>query len=265
MNHNYKKIIYLLAYLLINSYSTIAQVVLNNGLSRLKIIRYEENYNDFKVTDSTKFIEKIKHLQYGKSNSYVSFGGEIRLDYERTQDPLFGLIKGTDNTTLFRTYIHADNHFGNKFRVFAQIASGFKWGNNPPISIQEDKLFMNQAFAEYNFSNNPNKRIIARIGRQELQGGSGRILSTRIGPNIRQSFDVGRIVITGYSKWNFTAFYGRPVYNQLEVFDNKILDKRSPQFWNAAVTRSFKKFNTDVYYFGYHNKNAFLIEAQVMN
>ncbi len=257
MNHRYLKTTYLLLSFFFASYCTQAQVVVNNGLSRLKIIRYEENYDHLKVTDSTKFIEKIKHVPFGKSDGYVSFGGEIRLDYERTQDPVFGLIKGTDHSGLFRTYLHADNHFGKKFRVFVQIASGLKnWGLNDPLPIEEDKLFVHQAFAEYDFSNKPDKRIIFRIGRQELQVGSGRILSTRIGPNIRQSFEVGRLVLMGFSKWNFTAFYGKPVFNQPGVFDNKILDGRSPEFWNAATTRSFKNFNTDIYYFGYHNQQA---------
>lgn len=257
MNHNYLKTANLFVSLFFVSYGTKAQVVLNNGLSRFKIIRYEENYDHLKGTDSTKFIEKIKHVQIGKTDTYVSFGGEVRLDYERTHDPVFGLIKGNDNSGQFRTYLHADNHIGKKFRVFAQLASGIKkWGLNAPLPLEEDKLFVHQAFAEYDFSNNPNKRVILRIGRQELQVGSGRILSTRIGPNIRQSFDVGRLVFMGFSKWNFNAFYGRPVYNQLGVFDNKILDRRSPEFWNVATTRSYKNFNTDIYYFGYHKQRA---------
>lgn len=256
MNNYYRKIAFVFLFS-ISFHNSFAQTVINNGLSRLKLIRYEENYDAFKVTDSTKFIEKLKHLQYGNSNSYVSFGGEVRLSYERTQDPLFGLIKGTDKIGLFRTYLHADNHFGKKFRVYAEIASGIKkWGLIDPLPVQEDQLFMHQAFAEYNFSNNPNRKIIARVGRQELQVGSGRLLSARIGPNIRQSFDVARVIVTGFSKWNFNAFYGRPVFNQLGVFDNKILDERSPEFWNVATTRSFKNFNTDIYYFGYHKTNV---------
>lgn len=243
--------------LIISFYYVSAQTVINNGLTRFKFIRYEENYDDFKVTDSTKVIEKLKHLQFGKSNSYVSFGGELRLAYERTQNPLFGLIKGADKIGLLRTYIHADNHIGKNFRIYAQLASGLKqWGLTEPISIQQDLLFVHQAFLEYNFSNKPDKKIILRVGRQELQVGSGRILSARIGPNIRQSYDVARIILHGFSKWNFSAFYGRPVFNELGVFDNKVLDSRSPDFWNLATTRNFKNFNTDIYYFGFKNNNA---------
>ncbi len=251
----------LLLFCIISSHTT-AQLVINNGLSRLMIIRYEENYDDFIVTDSTRFIEKIKHLQFGKNNSYVSFGGEVRLAFEHTKNPLLGLEKGIDKAGLIRSYIHADNHFGKKSRVYIEMASGFKhWGLNPPISIQEDQLFLHQFFVEYNFSTRVNKRIIARIGRQELKVGSGRILSPRVGPNIRQSFDVFRLVFKGFSKWNFTAFYGRPVFNQLGVLDNEVLDKRSPEFWNVATTRSFKHLNADIYYFGYQKKKAIYIQG----
>lgn len=227
------------------------------SLLPMHLVRYDENYDTLTFSKDAPLIQRVKHIDLSSKSTYLSLGGEVRSAYEASKDQLFGLKKGTEEIGLFRAYLHADLHLGERFRFYGEIASGIRaGGEGNPLPIQEDKLFVHQSFGEYNFSPNSSKKIIARIGRQELQLGSGRILSTRVGPNIRQSFDVARIVVMGYSKWNFSGFYGKPVANQLGVFDNDLFSDKSPDFWNIAAIRSFGKLNLDLYYFGYFKKNA---------
>lgn len=246
----------LLPILLLATFHAVAQEA-KQSLPSMHPIRYEENYDILRLSNEAPLIEKVKRVKLGKSDSYFSIGGEVRAAFEHYDNQIFGLIKGVDNYWLQRVYLHSDFHIKPAFRAFIQLASGLKQGGlGEPLPIQQDKLFLHQAFAELTLSGQSDKRFIIRIGRQELQVGSGRILSTRIGPNIRQSFDAARIVFVNFSKWNYTAFYCRPVINKVGVFDNPTFSTRAPDFWNVAATRQFRNTHADLYYFGYHNNQA---------
>lgn len=241
---------YIVAILILCNTAAKAQQAL---LPHKSLIRYEENYDSVRVDTTHVLLDRLKHVSFFEKRAYVSLGAEVRVAYEFYQNPAFGLfLNGTDQFLLERAYLHADLHVKSRLRFFGQLASGLKQGGTgSPLPIQEDQLFLHQAFVEADILRRGSKRVTLRVGRQELQVGSGRILSTRVGPNIRQSFDVARIIVLGMSNWNFTAFYGRPVVNNIGVFDNPTLAANAPQFWNVGATRRWRGSNVDAYYFGY--------------
>ena len=58
--------------------------------------------------------------------------------------------------------------------------------------------------------------IAFRAGRQELNYGSGRLVSVRQGPNVRQSFD-GFKVMSKIGSWHVDGFAVRPDFDQLRI------------------------------------------------
>ncbi|MEP6713348.1 MAG: alginate export family protein [Ferruginibacter sp.] len=260
-------IFYFLSTFIIFSVEGICQKPTSN-LPPIQLVRYKENYDSIKIQNvSLSFIEKIKHIDIDKKPAiYISFGAEVREAYEFHKNPVFGLRQlGSDGFWLQRYHLHADLHVTNIVRTFLQLGSAIKIGGiGKPSPIQEDKLFMHQAFVQVALPGKTSKpKVIINAGRQEIEIGSGRFVSIRIGPNIRQSFDALRVIILDVDNWSFNAFYSRPVKNQQGYFDNETFSDKTPDFWNISATHKLIKIssNIDLYYWGLRNKDAEFVQG----
>jgi hypothetical protein len=135
------------------------------------------------------FWDPIKYIPLGCEGCYVSLGGEIREAFEQVGNDNWGKQRYTNAFLLQRYMLHSDWHLGENFRVFVQLKSGeedFRAGGARPID--EKRLDFEAAFLEIGNTHKKNWAVL-RIGRQELNYGSGRLVSVREGPNVRQSFD----------------------------------------------------------------------------
>jgi len=95
---------------------------------------------------------------------------------------------------------------------------------------------------------------VLRVGRQELNYGSGRLVSVREGPNVRQSFD-GMKIRSKAGEWHVDAWAVRPDLDKLGFFDN-VPDHRS-LFWSLYATRPWRRgVGYDLYYLGIDRKSA---------
>ncbi len=93
-----------------------------------------------------------------------------------------------------------------------------------------------------------------RVGRQELNYGSGRLVSVREGPNVRQSFD-GVKIRSKAGAWNVDAFAARPDLDKIGFFDN--VPDHKTAFWGLYATRPWRRgISFDTYYVGEDRKNA---------
>jgi hypothetical protein len=95
---------------------------------------------------------------------------------------------------LQRYMAHVDAHYGKHFRTFVQLKSGietFRYGG--PRPIDEKRLDFNAGFLDVCVGAERDW-IAFRVGRQELNYGSGRLVAVREGPNVRQSFDGFKIM-----------------------------------------------------------------------
>jgi hypothetical protein len=238
----------------------IAQKSTASSVPDIKSIRWEEDYSylglDSGVTKS--FFDPIKFIPLSNNHkSYLSIGGELRYQYEYVHHSNWGEGLQDKNGYLLQRYmLHTDWHLGKNLRLFGQlksgIASGKAIGPDPP---DEDQLDVHQAFAELSFVPS-NLQITLRLGRQEMSYGSSRLVSVREGPNVRQSFDAGKLIIKGRN-WHSDAFLSRPVETNRGIFDDG--SEQNILFWGVYTSKEtpgILKGNMDLYYFGLEDKNA---------
>jgi hypothetical protein len=198
--------------------------------------------------------DPIKFVRLGSQGWYVSFGGEVREVTEQVGNDNWGKQNFTNSFFLQRYMLHSDWHLGRHVRVFTQLKSGLElFRGGGPRPIDEKKLDFEAAYLELGTGGTRNW-IVLRLGRQELNYGSGRLISVREGPNVRQSFD-GAKIRSSFSRWKLDAFAVRPDLDKPGVFDN--IPDHQTAFWGIYSTRPLQRGLTlDAYYLGEDRKNA---------
>ena len=189
--------------------------------------------------------------------SYMSLGGEMRQQYERFANEEWGSEPPDRSGHLLQRYMfHADVRLGPRVRLFGQLKSGIETGRaGGPRRADEDRLDIHQGYAEVNVGSTSKVRSVSfRVGRQEFNFGSSRLVSVREGPNVRQSFDAVRSIVH-YDAWRFDAFVSRPVVTTPAAFDDGRDEGRA--LWGLyAVQRSASRnAGLDMYYLG-HERNV---------
>jgi hypothetical protein len=200
------------------------------------------------------FWDPIKHIPLGCEACYLSLGGEIREAFERVGNDNWGKQPYSNAFLLQRYMLHSDWHLGKRFRVFVQLKNGledFRAGG--PRPIDEKRLDFEAAFLEVGDTHKKNWAVL-RVGRQELNYGSGRLVSVREGPNVRQSFD-GVKIRSKAGAWNVDAWAVRPDLDKLGFFDNA--PDHTTAFWGVYATRPLRRgVGYDLYYLGLDRKDA---------
>jgi hypothetical protein len=257
----------LFALLYLACYSQVfAQDNARSPLPTFKTIRWEEDYSylseESKIVRS--YFDPIKFIPLCKNNkSYLSVGGEMRYQYEYVDNANWGEGEQDKNGYLLQRYmLHTDFHFGRYLRIFAQLKSGIASGKevelDPP---DEDLLDIHQAFADLLIVEKK-LQLTLRIGRQEMMYGSSRLVSVREAPNVRQSFDAGKLIFK-FNTWQADAFFSRPVETNRGFFDDG--SDRNVQFFGLYTSKkipSILKGNVDLYYFGLKDKKASFQQGQ---
>ncbi|HEX8016661.1 MAG TPA: alginate export family protein [Flavobacterium sp.] len=226
-----------------------------------KLLRYDENYGSLR--DSTRnFYENLKFVPLNSENNfYLSFGGEARYEYVDFNNEDWGRLNiGRNNFLLQRYDLHADLYLGKTFKVFVQLRSALQDGRiNGSRGIDEDQLNVQNLFLDVNLYQKEDKKVTVRAGRQELDYGSGRLISVREGPNARLYFTGGKIM---YSSARFSVDGFAMMEDEINtgVFDNKISKKRN--LWGAYSKIIFPKAgNLDLYYLGIRRDAAVFEEG----
>lgn len=226
-----------------------------------KLMRYDENYEFLK--DSTRnFYQNLKYVPLDKEKDfYLSIGGEARYEYVDFNNEDWGRLNiGHNNFFLQRYDLHSDIHLGKTFRIFAQLRSALQDGrSNGPRGIDEDQLNVQNLFLDVNLWTKEDEKLIIRAGRQELDYGSGRLISVREGPNARLYFTGGKIMyassrlaIDGFAMMADTFYKG--------VFDNKM--SKQLNLWGVYSKIIFPKAgNLDLYYLGIRRDKSLFEEG----
>jgi len=194
--------------------------------------------------------------------SYVNFGGELRERVEHFSNPFFGLTpQGTTTYDMHRLLLHGDLHIGDTFRTFIQLGNHevTSHSTSPPTDV--DHFDLQQGFADLRASIGENTNVTFRGGRQEMTFGSGRLVDVREGPNIRLSFDGGRVFYESPTL-RLDAFGAAPVVPERGVFDDHS-DAQQPfpgkAFWGlygVMPVSLVPGLHVDIYYLGIIRKNA---------
>jgi hypothetical protein len=200
------------------------------------------------------FWDPIKYIPLACEACYVSLGGEIREAFEQVGNDNWGKQRYMNAFLLQRYMLHSDWHLGENLRVFVQLKSGledFRTGGARPID--EKRLDVEAAFLEIGNTHKKNWAVL-RVGRQELNYGSGRLVSVREGPNVRQSFD-GVKIRSKVGEWNVDAWAVRPDLDKPGFFNNA--PDHTTAFWGVYATRPLRRrVGYDFYYLGLDRRNA---------
>jgi hypothetical protein len=218
-------------------------------------MRYDEDYSALKTDTSGKIYNKIKYIELSENRGvYLSVGGEIRYEYAGKFDESWIAGQGY-NYSLFQRYsINTNLQIGSRFRVFAQLNSGLENGSKyGPAPVDVDKLDVQNVFAELRVWQKDDQSFSVRAGRQELNYGTGRLISVREGTNVRLYFTGAKAM---YKSSNFTidgfAMMADNVYPG--VFDNKATHEVN--LWGAYSSWMIPHSgNFDFYYLGVKNDN----------
>jgi Alginate export len=202
------------------------------------------------------FWDPIKYiaLRAGREDWYLTIGGEAREVWEQIGNDNWGQQPYMNGYFNERYMIHFDVHYGKHVRTFVELKSAlnsFRIGG--PRTIDEKKLDFQAAFLELGTSGDRNW-IKLRVGRQEMDYGSGRLIDLREGPNSRLSFD-GFMVKSKIDSWQVDGFAMRPDLDKFGFFDNA--PDHTVGFWGVYATRPLpRKHTLDVYYLGLNRKEA---------
>ncbi len=187
----------------------------------------------------------------------LSFGGEVRERYEWIRHSGWGKGVQDDNGYgLQRVMLHADLH-ADGMRLFVQLASSLESGRaGGPRTTDEDRADLHQAFVELPIPGPQGTDLLARVGRQELEYGSARLISVREGPNARLAFDGVKTIIKA-GGWQADLFAVRPVLTQPKTWDDR--GDRKRVLWGLYATgpaRGMSGAHLDLYYLGLNHRDA---------
>jgi len=214
-----------------------------------KLLRFEEDYRHL-ADSSRSFYNGLKRLQISTRPAVkLSIGGEIRSEWAMKVDENWIANQGFNHSFLNRYSLHAGVRSGKKLRFFVQLNSSLENGSHFPVSTSdEDKLNVQNLFLDYDFSSTPALQLLLRIGRQELDYGSGRLVSVKEGNNSRQYFTGLRLSYVK-RRLKLDAFILAADRTNPCLFDNHT--KVQGNLWGAYSDIRFAQTgNFDVYYLG---------------
>ncbi|WP_201747783.1 alginate export family protein [Dyadobacter flavalbus] len=224
-------------------------------------MRYDENYKSWQDSARTVY-NRIKYVPLASDkNAYASFGGEARLEVVNFDNEDWGRLKiGSNNFLLQRYDLHGDLHLGERFRIFGQLRSALQGGRkNGPRPIDEDQLNIQNLFLEFRVGHDQKRTLTGRAGRQEMDYGSGRLISVREGPNARLYF-TGAKVMYASERLFLDGFIMMADIIRTGVFDN--ITVKQANLWGAySKTIVPKAGNLDLYYLGIRRDHSIFEEG----
>lgn len=217
----------------------------------IKNLRYGEDWRA--LCDPARRAEPIDQLKCVDLSgaTTLTLGGEWRERFEYVRNPAFALEdRGDDQVLLQRLMLHADLRAGLHLRAFVQLgdfrATTRRFGNGP---TDRNAFDLTQGFVDLSAGG-----VTLRGGRQEIDFGSGRLVSIREGPNVRRAFDGVRGFWQGRG-WRVDALFVQPIATGPAAFDDATDGSQS--FWGVyATTPDIGAGKLELYYLGLRRARA---------
>ena len=224
----------------------------------LKSNRWQEDWSA--LADPRLRTEPLDGLKYlalpgDDGRRYVSFGATLRERFESNDAAAFGTSGNrSDSYVLQRLQLHADLHLDERLRLFTELEDDRAWKKQTVSPVDQDRVDLRLAFLEYDAAL-ASATLKARVGRQDFAFDLQRFVSSRDGPNVRQSFDAAW-ADWETRDWRFIGFVSRPV----QYADDHAFDDRSNtdfRFSTLRVERHVLGANElSAYYALYQRGNA---------
>ncbi len=183
---------------------------------RASLLPQDEDWSVLRDVDREQLglLDRLKFVPLDdEGDVWISFGGQARVRGELWRDFGFGQVPPTasrdDELALFRFLAHADLHVGRDFRVLLQGKSALLSDRELPGGkrpTDEDRLDVQQLFADASFGEPGATRFTLRGGRSMLRFGKERLVSPLGWSNTLRAWDgVQGIVERG--SWKATGFW----------------------------------------------------------
>lgn len=218
----------------------------------LQSLRYDEDWSLLANPDCKQgAVDDLKFISLGHEDWYLSIGGEIRYRYENYENYGFGTDPETASGYILQRYLlHSDWHFGSHFRLFTQFQSGLEEGRNGgPRLTDKDIADLHQAFFDITDSS---QNVRLRVGRQEIEFGTGHIIGESEGLNIRRAFDGFRFTFK-HGRWTWNSTLTHPVLLRPDTY---AIPNHQQTEWGAGFTRARERGGWAGYYIALNRKVA---------
>ena len=129
-------------------------VISQNSTINFSLLRQYDTLDTLKNNPSKNNYQKFKYISVS-NNSYLSFGGSFRFQYESFINEQFQNVPGQDNQWfLNRILLHAHLKLKDKFDFFVELNSSQISGKDNLSPVDKDVLSINQMFVNYHISQN---------------------------------------------------------------------------------------------------------------
>lgn len=211
----------------------------------------------------TEAFDGLKYIPFSDENQgrYLSMGLTLREIYELSDAPALGssVSNPSDTYWLHRAQFHVDARFGERWQLFTQVEDVRALDKKFVSGTDENSLDLRLAFLGYSRSL-AGGDLKVRVGRQDFVFDIERFMSSREGPNVRQSFDA---VWTGWEtdKWRLYALISQPVqYRNMKHFDDT--SSSDLRLSGARFERQISpQIQMTGYYALYQRRNATYLDA----
>ena len=212
-------------------------------------LRYDEDYSYLEEYPEARDEDPLLYLKnIALPDQWrLDFGGEFRIRAETRTNRNFGLREETTQSQQnYRWMLHANLHYGKRFRVFAQgiLAHAENQGKDFQPT-QENHGDLHQLFVDINLADDATP-LILRLGRQELYYGHDRMVGAFEWVSTRRRFD-GIKLFYHTEKWDLDAFVVRPVRVERKGGDD--WDETYDFYGGYFTARVSEAFNFDLYVF----------------
>lgn len=180
--------------------------------------------------DDHSWLAKAKDRRF-----YWAIGGDIRQEYSFFDNEDWGSRHIGENNFLLQRYnLQLNVHCSNRLRIFVQARSALEEGRKDgPRFIDQDKLNIQNLFCDLKLWGSRRDSSTLRIGKQEMNYGSARIISVQDGSNARIDFAGLKYI---YQKKNFSLdlFAVESDIDHYGVFNNRL--SKEINLWGAYFT-----------------------------
>lgn len=200
--------------------------------------------------------DDLKYIEWTESGgAWVSLGGQARLRGETWENFAF-TPSADDSFLLTRLRLHADVHYYDRFRIFAEVKSALSTDRDLPggrRGMDVDELGLLNGFFDIFIPYSDDAKSVLRLGRQEVLFGKQRFFSPLDWANARRTTD-GISFVTDYKDWKVSAWWVRPVSVRKYDFNvSSSADRTAGLYATGPINPSMK---IDLYWFNRYRDSA---------
>jgi hypothetical protein len=209
------------------------------------------NYLDDPKNTEHDYADPLKRMKIG-DDWMLSLGGQAWGRYMNEYNSRLGRVD--NDYFLYRTRLHADLWYKDLFRVYVEGIHANTVGQElAPLAIDGTGTDFLNLFVDFKLGEYAEKPIYGRVGRQELNLGSQRLVSTLDWANTRRTFQ-GASVYRNGDKWDSQLFWVQPVIQNFNRLDEP--DTQQTLAGGYVNYRPAKGQSVEFYNYAYVNNNA---------